>query len=182
MKNNRKLELGDSVVRAYNLMMRTAASLHSTFERNFVITMKQAYWKIYKWSKMNKMHNTKWTFCFAQDMSPKFLTPCEPSFLCNNPCHVFCGCMDVASQQETIPKLSQMYAFFNLHCGCTTNVVPNSLRLFGSSFLLSFLPFSPSSLTREIILVDVYLIFTQLSFYLPSHYTPQIQAEEITLH
>ena len=41
--------------------------------------------------------------------------------------------------------------------------------------------FSPSSLTREIILVDVYLIFTQLSFYLPSHYTPQIQAEEITL-
>ena len=94
----------------------------------------------------------------------------------------FCGCMDVASQQETIPKLSQMYAFFNLHCGCSTNVVPNSLRLFGSSFLLSFLPFSPSSLTREIILVDVYLIFTQLSFYLPSHYTPQIQAEEITLH
>ena len=93
----------------------------------------------------------------------------------------FCGCMDVASQQETIPKLSQMYAFFNLYCGCSTNVVPNSLRLFGSSFLLSFLPFSPSSLTREIILVDVYLIFTQLSFYLPSHYTPQIQAEEITL-
>ena len=89
--------------------------------------------------EQNAQYTKKWTLCSAQDVSPKFLTLCEPSFLCNNPCHVFCGCMDVASQQETIPKLSQMYAFFNLYCGCSTNVVPNSLRLFGSSFLLSFL-------------------------------------------